>query len=107
MSDERRISTKQDIFNLERLRAWLVLQPADKTYCYTSNGHCLISTYLADQYGHPVSCDPTDFRVWGGSGPYIGDLIKHGRVDSTVNAIACREPHTYGAALERLHARIG
>ncbi|MEH2501198.1 hypothetical protein V1290_000009 [Bradyrhizobium sp. AZCC 1578] len=37
---------KADPFSLESLIAWLEKQPADKTYDYGCNGHCLLAQYF-------------------------------------------------------------
>jgi hypothetical protein len=44
---DAKVEQKADPFKLETLIAWLEYQPADKEYCYTDNGYCLLGQYFS------------------------------------------------------------
>lgn len=79
-----------DPFQLEPLIGWLEKQPADKEYCFTDRGTCLLtqyyaaSGYIADVGGFTVTID--------GNVHHMSDDF--GDIPAT-------DPHTFGAALNR------
>jgi len=88
--------TKADPFSLASLIAWLEKQPPGKTYCYTSNGKCMIARYLIN-LGHK------DVHV-GGSGKWRSDRGRDSWEIAAKIAIGSWpdvEQWTFGAALER------
>lgn len=94
---EQKTETKADPFTLDSFIAWLEKQPAKKTYCYTSTGHCLIAQYLK-HLGH------TNISV-AGYGKWWSD---QGRGQLAAIADIANPPSsalsTFGAALERARA---
>jgi hypothetical protein len=88
--------TKTDLLALDSLIAWLEKQPANRTYCYTDNGHCLIGQYLEQTLGEPVSVGPLEYQTRALLGTEA-DI----RLPRSWNHVASVWPHNFGAALER------
>ena len=86
-----------DPLSLAGLIAWLETQPSEGTYCYASNGKCLLALYFTARGFRRVNMGPTKFyhgRIWEYEAP-----LPH-----NFNAIAMGKPRTMGAALERARA---
>lgn len=91
--------TKVDPLTLPALVAWLELQPAQKIYCYTSPGSCLLAQYLkAAGYRNPLVSRNLTTDGWR-----IEDSIP---VPDIFHDIAIKHPRTFGAALNRARSVI-
>lgn len=85
-----------DPMTLPSLIAWLEQQPADKGYCYTAIGHCLLAQYLTAKGYANVSVAPGIF--------HHGPDRARGNYPWSFDDIASAFPHTFGAALKRARA---
>lgn len=85
-----------DPLTLEALAAWLKTKPANKKYCYLSNGECLLAQYFRHA--------GINFDSMGASHYIASGCIKH--LPYKLNQIAVHQPHTFGAALARTRAEI-
>lgn len=89
--------SRPDPFTLEALIAWLKTQRPDETYCYVSNGECLLARYFSARGYQGVSV--TSHRIYfiGGNAhiPDGWDSIALGFNGATGNH------RTYSAALIR------
>lgn len=83
---------KPAVFSLPGLIAWLETQPADKTYCYLDTGACLLHQF-AEALALPITTMHSD--CW------LDLKRKPHEYPVTLNLIAARGPHTFGAALDR------
>jgi hypothetical protein len=88
---------KADPFSLRSLIAWLETQPADETYCYMDNGHCLVAQYLESHGYRNLGVDRRGFYYSVG----VGRARAWQDLPPVLNDIALRGLHTFGAALER------
>lgn len=85
--------TKADPLTLPNLIAWLEQQPADKVYCYTDHGRCLIGQYL-------TSLGYTSVSV------YSNDWFSHSKnsyveLPASFDNVAIFGDRTFGGALKR------
>lgn len=87
---------KADPFSLESLIAWLEKQPASAGYCYQSNGNCLLAKYF-HAAGYPNA-------MLGGDYVRLHGVRQRTIISEEFQIIPLREPHTFGAALERARA---
>jgi hypothetical protein len=87
---------KADPFSLESLVAWLEKQPADKPYCYTSNGGCLLAQYFSALGYRNVEMSTDHFLHCG----------CRERLPSYFNLIAIGSGRTFGHALRRANTRL-
>jgi hypothetical protein len=85
---------RPDVFSLKSLIQWLEMQPAEKEYDFNDcKGACLLDRYAnamglrGNLYRYGKLCETFDGGVYG-EGPMI----------------ACKLPHTFGAALDRARA---
>lgn len=78
-------------FSLPSLIAWLEKQPARKTYCYLSNGNCLLA-----QYFRAVGVPFTEVRGF----TYSAGGQSH-ELPIAFQDTASGPTHTFGAALKR------
>ena len=82
------------------LTSWLEQQPADKEYCYSDSGGCLIYQYLKAK-GFPVfSVNPEQWSELGGK----NFSYKRHTLPRDWNNISKGFDQTFGAALERAKA---
>jgi hypothetical protein len=100
------VKTKADPFKLATLIAWLEKQDARQTYCFTSNGECLLAQYFS---AHGFVCvhmftdgfvhgTPIPSR-WGMTEARARGLLTS--IPPKFNEIAEYGPRTFGAALRR------
>jgi hypothetical protein len=88
---------KHDPFTLESLVAWLEKMPGEKHYCFFSQGHCLIASYLSS----------LGFRnVWVGGFTWYCDGRRRSKLPFEFRLVARELPHTFGAALTRARAAL-
>lgn len=97
------IETKADPFSLDTLIAWLEKQPADTTYCYSSNGECLMAQYLSGIFDCQVLVGSRDFcrllkdgKTYGPN-EYFPDIF---------HDIAQGRPRNFGSALSRARSAL-
>ena len=81
-------------FTLPALVAWLRTKPGNETYCYMSNGKCLIGQYLKER------CGISEPSVGGENWRKSGSLDRY-PLPVGWNAIAMYSPWTFSAALAR------
>jgi hypothetical protein len=93
--------TKPDVFSLQGLIAWLEKQPADKEYCYTSNGHCLIAQYLTHHGYQNVYVRGCGIWYANGASGHLPDMA---RIANPIAMVHPNESSTFGGALERAYA---
>lgn len=86
--------SRQDALTRKALVAWLETKPADRRYCYHSNGHCLLATFFRAAGFKRIVVEPDRFS----HAESFGHPVKLPR---SFILIAALRPHTYGAALDR------
>lgn len=89
--------TKADPLTTKALIAWLEQQPADKEYCYTEPGSCLLAQYLHHVFGFEVLIDRHSFDLFDGD----NHVVRSAAPPTDWADIAIARPRTFGAALER------
>lgn len=88
LPEETKTLTKPGVFSLDGLIAWLERQPADTQYDWNDcDGGCLIGLYGLSM----------------GLGDDWRGLHSHFSHEGLLR-VACRTPHTFGAALKRARA---
>jgi hypothetical protein len=92
-----KVETKPDVFSLESLIAWLEKQPAQETYCYSSNGDCLLAQYFTGMGFVGV-------HVGGGDFDHEGAI--NVKFPAILGDVAYYHPRTFGAALSRARAAL-
>lgn len=108
----QKTETKSDPFSLESLIAWLEKQPANASYCYLSNGECLLAHYFSEAGFRNVRMWTDGF--WHGprkcpSNVGQDEAIVRGtitRLPKGFNRIAEDWGHTYGDALRRARSAL-
>lgn len=93
--------TKAKPFSREHVIAWLEAQDPRATYCYTDNGHCLIARYLTFLGHKNVSVGPMGYYDTDQTGERRGGFGNE-RAPGFLHRAAINQPHTFGAALERV-----
>src|SRR5258706_344556 len=88
--------SRQDALTRRSLVAWLEKKPADRGYCYSSNGRCLLATFFRACGFKSIVVEPDHFSHAESFGPV--------KLPRSFVLIAALRPHTYGAALDRARA---
>jgi hypothetical protein len=93
---EKKIESTADPLTVVELVAWLERRPADKPYCYTDVGHCLLAQYFSSLGYTEINLNP----YWFWRGPNM-EKVEYPPI---FNEIALGETRTFGAALGRARA---
>jgi hypothetical protein len=98
----------RNIDSLHSLASWLRSKDPNEQYMFADNSGCLISQYLSEAHGRPVSCNPRlyRFRDEFREGTPLPPGFNHVALPSTKDHIDHQGVSTFGAALERCEALI-
>jgi hypothetical protein len=99
---EKQAETKADPFALATLIAWLESQPADVSYRYTCNGHCLLAQYFTAQGYNDVRMGDRDFDHRDAPNVAIPAVFN----DIAIDRGSYPKDRTFGGALRRARSSL-